>query len=155
MFYLKRKIGKCKFSSMSELYGLEIKPRNKANASIKVKAMLICDDDFKNNYIAKQLDKRFSKLYDHIYNFLVSEDDSEQGVKGCLTEIEKAKSVIFNKYKEHMKNKLYKEYLARIVLTENEFRNKYLERQYFAKLIEKAYDNTYSYDEELNKGKSR
>lgn len=155
MYYLKRKIRKCKFKSMEDLYGLSIKPKG-INGSIKVKNVLVCDDNLKTRYIKKQLDKRFSKIYKNIYDFLISDDDSEDGIKACLTEIEKAKSVIFNKYREHMKNKLYKEYLVKIVLTENEFREKYHEREYYSKLIEKAY-NTYNnkFNEDLETRRSR
>lgn len=155
MFYLKRKIKKCKFDGMGELTGLVIKPRGSKADKVKVKSVLVCDSDFKNEYIKKQLDKRFSKLYNTLYKFLISEDDSEEGVKVCLGEIEKAKMIIFNKYKEHMKNKLYKEFLAKVVLTENEFRDKYMQRQYYSNLINKAYNNFKFYEEENEKSRSR
>lgn len=157
MIYLKRKVKKCKFKEMGELYGLELKPRGPKGA-LKVKSILICDEEMKNKYIRKQLDKKFSGVCDKIYNFLISEDDSEDGVKACLGEIEKLKSVIFNKYKEHMKNKMYKEFLAKIVLAENEFRDKYREREFFSKLINdtfKSYNNINNYEEEMEKGRSR
>lgn len=153
MFYLRRKIKRCRVKEMTQLDGLLIKPRGSKNSTIKVKNILICDKNFKNNYIKKQLDNKFSKLYKKIYKFLVSGDDSEEGVKSCLGEIEKTKSIIFSKYKEHMKNKLYKEYLAKIVLTENEFRDKYMQRQYFSKMLDKTFSN-YNFLEE-EKGKSR
>ena len=114
MIYLKRKVKKGKLKEIGEFYGLEPK------GALKVKRILICDTDMKNKYIRKQLDKKFSGVCDKIYDFLISEDDSEDGVKACLGEIEKLKSVIFNKYKEHMKNKMYKEFLAKIVIAENE-----------------------------------
>lgn len=155
MFYIKRKIKRCKFNSMGELTGLSIKPKSGKESLIKVKSVLLCDTEFKNNFIKKQMDKRLSKLYNTIYKFLISDDDSEDGVKACLGEIEKAKAIIFNKYQEHMKNKLYKEYLAKIVLTENEFRDKYMQRQYYSNLIEKAYNSYNSYEEEQQKGRSR
>ena len=108
MIYLKRKVKKCKFKEIGELSGLELKPRG-PKGDLKVKSILICDKEMKNKYIRKQLDKRFSNMCDKIYKFLISEDDSEEGVKACLGEIEKLKSIIFNKYKEHMKNKIEEE----------------------------------------------
>ena len=125
---------------------------------MKVRAILICDEDMKNKYIRRQLDKKFSKVCDKIYNFLISEDDSEDGVKACLGEIEKLKSVIFNKYKEHMKNKMYKEFLAKIVIAEKEFRDKYREKEFFTKLINdtfKSFNNVNVPVEEMEKGRSR
>ncbi len=153
MYYLKRKIKKCKFDSVSDLKGLEIRPRG--NIGKKIKNVLICEEVFSNKYVIRQLDKRFKKMYKDIYKILMSEDDAEDGVKACLGEIEKTKSVIFNKYKEHLKNKQYKDYLAKIVILENEFRNKYLEKQYFANMINKSLDRYYGYEEEEIKGKSR
>ncbi len=154
MFYLNRKIKRCKFIDMGELTGLSVKPRG--IGALKVSNVLICNTDLKNKYAKKQLDKKFSKLYKKIYDFLVSEDDSEEGVKACLGEIEKVKQSIFNKYKEHLKNKLYREYLARIVLIQNEFRDKYMEREYYASIIRRSFmDASKEYEESERKGKSR
>lgn len=153
MLYLKRKVKKCKFKEMEELYGFVVK-LSKSKGPIDVKKITICDSVLINKYAKKQLDKKFSKMYKKIYSFLISDEDSEEGVKACLGEIEKAKAVLFNKYKEFIKNKLYKEYLAKIVLTENEFRNKYMEKQYYSNLINKAYNSYYQQEEEI-KGRSR
>lgn len=157
MIYLKRKIKKGKLKELGELIGLELKPRG-PKGDIKIKRMLICDSEMKNKYIRKQLDKKVSHVCKTIYKFLVSEDDSEDGIKACLGEIEKIKSVIFNKYKEHMKNKMYKDYLAKIVILENEFRNKYREREFYSNLIKSTlnnYNNINRYEEEVEKGRSR
>lgn len=155
MYYLKRKIKRCKFESIGNLNGLEIKPRGKIGENIK--SVLICDTEFSNRYANKQLDKRVSKLCKDIYKILISDDDNnENGVKACLGEIEKTKSVIFNKYKEYIKNKEYKDFLAKIVILENEFREKYLEKQYLNNLVSKSLDRFYpSYEEEMEKGRSR
>lgn len=154
MYYLKRKIKKCKLKSIGNLSGLEIKPRGKAGEQIK--SVLLCDKSFSGSYASKQIDKRVSKLCNDIYKILISDDNDENGVKACLGEIEKTKSVIFNKYKEHIKNKEYKEFLAKMVILENEFRDKYLEKQYLASLINKSLDKFYpTYQEEMEKGRSR
>lgn len=153
MYYIKRKIKRNKLIGFGELEGLEIKP---TKSKIKVGKVIICDKKLSNKYIKKQLDKKFSKLYKTLYEFLISEDSSEAGVKSCLTEIEKIKSIIFNKYKEYMKTKLYKEYLAKIVLTENEFRDKFMEREYLSRMMKETFENFSSlYDDEKKVGKSR
>ena len=155
MYYVRRKIKKGKLSGIGNVYGLEI--NNRKNGAIKIKKMIIVDTAMANHYSKEQLDKRFKKLYNFIYKFLISEDNSEDGVKACLGEIEKVKSEIFNKYKEFLKNKQYREYLAKIVLTENEFRNKYLEREYFANMIKNIRNIQMPdmYDDEMRTGKSR
>ncbi len=145
MVYLERNKKRCKVIKMTKLKGFLVKPRGVNN-------VLICDKNIANNYAKKMVDKKFKKMYDKIYKFLISEDDSEDGVKACLGEIEKVKQSIFNTYKEHLKRKEYKEYLAKIVITEKEFRDKYMEREFCTNLIKNAIK--FETEEEI-RGKSR
>ncbi len=156
MYYVKRKTKRYKCVGMGEITGILTKTRS-GKGAIKVKKMIICDKAMKNAYSKKQMDKKFSELYNFIYKFLTSEDNSEEGIKACLGEIEKIKSALFNKYKENLKNKQYKEYLTKIVLTENEFRNKYFEREFYANLIRNTMKRMEApnYNEEVEKGRSR
>lgn len=148
MYYLKRKVKKNTIKSVGEFKGLEVRPKN------KVKEVVILDEELANNYIKKQLDKRFKKMYDKVYLYLTEDDSSEDGVKACLSEIEKLKSLIFYKYEEFMKKKLYKEYLAKIVLTTNELKKKDAEREMFNEFIKSInINNSFDYEEE--KGRSR
>lgn len=136
------------------LDGLSIKPKNNKN-TIEIKKVVITDKKLRSKYASKQMDKSLKRVYDKIYKFLTSEDDSENGIKACLSEIEKCKKALFNKYKEDLKNKKYKEYIAKIALTETLFKEKYYEREYFANLIDKMYKSIGTYEEEEIKGKSR
>ena len=156
MYYVKRKIKRAKCVDMGDIVGILTKTRG-SNAAIQVKKMTICDKSMRNAHAKKQMDKKFSALYSFIYKFLTSDDDSEEGVKACLGEIEKIKSALFNKHKEDLKNKQYREYLTKIVLTENEFRNKYFEREFYANLINSTMKRMESpvYEEEMEKGRSR
>lgn len=152
---LKRKIKKGIFKTMGEISGLEIKPKNSKKA-ILVKKVTIADKKFMNKYACKQMDKRLKKMYDIIFKFLTDEDDSENGIKICLGEIEKCKSALFNKYKEALQNKKYREYIAKIALTETEFHDKYFEREYFNDVINKMYKEMELAEEEEEKiSKSR
>lgn len=135
--------------------GLNIKPKNSKNG-FTIKNVTVVDKKLRNKYAVKQMDKKLKKVYDKIYKFLTSEDDSENGIKVCLGEIEKCKSALFNKYREELKNKKYKEYIAKIALTETLFKQKYQEREYFANLINNMYKSLgKDYQEEEIKGKSR
>ncbi len=155
MYYVKRKIKRAKCIGVGDISGILTKTRG-SKAAIQVSKMTICDKTMRNLHAKKQMDKKFSSLYNFIYNFLTSDDNSEDGVKACLGEIEKIKSALFNKYKEELKNKQYREYLTKIVLTENEFRNKYFEREFYANLIKDTMNKINSgYDEEVEKGRSR
>ena len=115
-------------------------------------SVTIISDELKSNYAKKQVEKKLKNCYKKIYNYLISDDDSSDGVKTCLGEIEKLKSSIFNKYKEDLKVKDYKEFLAKIAITENEFKNKYHEREYLSKMINDFYMNN---EEEMNIGRGR
>ena len=119
-----------------------------------VKSVTIIDKKLKNKYASKQMEKRLKRVYDRIFLFLTSEDDSENGIKICLGEIEKCKSALFNKYKEALTIKKYKEFLTKIALCETEFKEKYYEREYYANLISKMYKTIEPYEEEI-KGRSR
>ena len=46
MFYLKRKIKKCRFKSISPMNGLSIKPRGSKDSHVL--SVTICDEEFKN-----------------------------------------------------------------------------------------------------------
>lgn len=144
MYELKKNKCKGKFKRMTTIEGLVVKSK-------KGKVTLV-SNELKNKYAIKMINKKLKTCYKKIYNFLTSEDDSEAGIKACLGEIERLKSCIFNKYKEYLKDKEYKEFLAKIVITENEFKNKYHEREYFSKMIDNLYK---SYEEEEIKGRGR
>ena len=102
------------------------------------------------------MDKHLRKVYNSIFKFLTSDDDSENGIKACLGEIEKCKSMLFNKYKEELYKNKYREYIAKIAITEEEFKNKYREREYYANLIERMYRELSQTDDiEEYKGRGR
>ena len=154
MLYLKRKIEKGKIKDTISIKGLELRPKNNKDHK-DIKKVTITDKKIASKYANKQMDKNLKKVYDKIFKFLTSEDDSENGIKACLGEIEKCKSMLFNKYKEALTNKKYKEYLAKIAITESEFKNKYYEREYYSKIINDMYKNMSLPEIEEIKGKSR
>ena len=149
MYYLKRKIKAVNLNNPIKVDGLDAKSK-------KIKKVTIVDKKLRSKYATKQMDNKLKKLYDKIFNFLTSDDDSENGVKACLGEIEKIKAILFNKYKNELQNKKYKEYLAKIAITEEEFKNKFEEREYYKELIEKMYRDLREKEElEEMKGKAR
>lgn len=154
MLYLKRKIEKGNLKNELKINGLELKPKNNKDHK-EVKKVTIVDKKLSNKYAKKQMEKNLKKVYDKIFKFLTSEDDSENGIKACLGEIEKCKSMLFNKYKEALTNKKYKEYIAKIAITEAEFKEKYYEREYYSKIINDMYKSMNLPEMEETKGKTR
>lgn len=150
MYYVKRKVKKNKLKNIGNIKGLEIKPKKKE----QIDKIIIIDSEMSNNYIKKILDRKFKNMYKKIYEYLMEDEGSEDGIKACLSEIEKLKSLIFYKYQEYMKVKLYKEYLAKIVLTTEELKNKDMERNFFNQIMRTTVPNYYDTEEEI-RGKSR
>ena len=150
MYYVKRKVKKNKLKNIGNIKGLEIKPKKKE----QIEKIIIIDSEMSNNYIKKILDRKFKNIYKKIYEYLMEDERPEDGIKACLSEIEKLKSLIFYKYQEYMKVKLYKEYLAKIVLTTEELKNKDMERNFFNQIMKTTIPNYYDTEEEI-RGKSR
>ena len=150
MYYVKRKVKKNKLKNIGNIKGLESKPKKKE----QIEKIIIIDSEMSNNYIKKILDRKFKNMYKKIYEYLMKDEGSEDGIKACLSEIEKLKSLIFYKYQEYMKVKLYKEYLAKIVLTTEELKNKDMERNFFNQIMKTTIPNYYDTEEEI-RGKSR
>ena len=148
MYYVKRKVKKNKIKEVGNINGLVVKPKSKA------KEVSIIDKEFANEYVKKQMDKKFKNMYKKIYTYLTEDEGSEEGMKACLSEIEKLKSIIFYKYQEFMKNKLYKEYLAKIILTTEELKRKDSEREMFNEFI-KNLPKQFNYPELEERGRSR
>lgn len=105
--------------------------------------------------LVNKLKRSLRVVFKKIYNLLLEEDDSEDGVKACLGEIEKLKSSIFNKYKECLTRKQYKDFLAKIAITESEFKRKYKEREYYSKMMRDFYKTIGYNEEELISGRGR
>ncbi len=134
MYYLKRKIKKGTLKKKIVINGLVTKSKNK-----DVKSVTLVDKKLRTNYATRQMEHNLRKVYDKIFKFLTGDDDSENGIKICLGEIEKCKSMLFNKYKKELQAKKYKDYIIKIAITEEEFKKKYHEREYYKNLIEKMY----------------
>ena len=135
MYYVKRKVKKNKLKNIGNIKGLEIKPKKKE----QIEKIIIIDSEMSNNYIKKILDRKFKNMYKKIYEYLMENEGSEDGIKACLSEIEKLKSLIFYKYQEYMKAKLY---------------NKDMERNFFNQIMKTTIPNYYDTEEEI-RGKSR
>lgn len=143
MYKLKNDKTSNKIKSIGKIKGLK--------CNTKKGSVTIISAELKSNYAKKQVEKKLKKCYKKIYEFLTSEDDSSDGIKACLGEIEKLKSSIFNKYKEDLKLSDYKEFIAKIAITESEFKNKYYEREYLSNMIK----NFYIQEDEMNINRGR
>jgi uncharacterized UPF0160 family protein len=131
-----------------EIEGLEISPQTKSEESaIKIKSMTLVDKKFIKSYINQKLDKRFEKIINILNKSLVDDsDDTDEGAKQALGEIQKMKSMIINKYKIYLTEKQYKDFLSKIILMEEEFKVRYNQKIAYRQM---------NYVNEENKNRSR
>lgn len=118
-----------------EIKGLEITPKNKKGESpLEVKNITIVDDKLIKSYVMQMINKKFDKIVKLINKILVEDDDGDAQI--VLDEIQKFKSMLINKYKEHLTEKKYKELLSKIILMEEEFKVRFNQKMLFRQIID-------------------
>ena len=83
MYIVVKRRGRVKVEEYGEINGFVTKS--------KKGKITIVYNKLKELYACKQVEKKFNSCFKKIYNLLLEEDDSEDGVKACLGEIEKLK----------------------------------------------------------------
>lgn len=136
----------------NDVTGLEIKPANNSNSNvIKVDKMLLTDPELIREYIAIRLEKKFKEIFTKLYKLLEDPDATEEGVGILLGEVEKFKQIINLKYSKYLESAKKREFIAKIVLIEEELKKKYMEIKYIEQLLN---TNSYNYEETMSKGRS-
>lgn len=132
-YILDNKSDSIKSIEESELNALEIKS-NKENV-IGAKKVLLVDETLKDLYIKNKVNKKLLSIIAQMQKILESDDTTEGTIGIVLDEIERLKGIIINKYKIHLADLEYKEMLKRIMLTEEEFKNKYNAIQIYKEML--------------------
>ena len=133
VIYAKNKKSKVLYYK-KDVDGLEIKP-NSRSFSINVDKMLLTDPDLINEYISVRLEKKFKSIITKLYEILNDEDASENDTSMLLDETEKFKEIVNNKYARFLSIEKKREFLAKIILIEEELKKKYMEIKYINDLI--------------------
>lgn len=128
--------------------GLSVKPVNNVkNQTIKAGKVVLVDDDLKEEYIRKRINKKMDKIITFMLRILNDDGTSEDDTGMVLDELNKLKGIIINKYKKNMKEAEYKSILAKLILIEDEFKKSYNEK------ILMNYNFGNYYEEELSSGR--
>ena len=128
--------------------GLSVKPVNNVkNQTIKAGKVVLVDDDLKEEYIRKRINKKMDKIIVFMLRILNDDGTSEDDTGMVLDELNKLKGIIINKYKKNMKESEYKSILAKLILIEDEFKKSYNEK------ILMNYNFGNYYEEELSSGR--
>ena len=114
-----------------EIEGLKVSPNKYSTVkSLEVKEIVITDPLLINKFVKKKIDKKFTMIFKKMYYIINSEDSSSNDAAVLLDETAKLKSIIINKYKEHITIEEYKELLKKVIVLEEQFKKMYAEKEY-------------------------
>lgn len=117
---------------------------------IEVSRLTLIDKDLITYYITKLINRKFDKLFAHMYRVL-TDDEDDSNTPLILDEISKLKSIVIMKYKEYVSEEIYKDIMKKLIIAEDEFRKEYNQKMFVRNIIREA--DTQIYEE--SKGKSR
>ena len=142
VIYAKNKKSKVLYYK-KDVDGLEIRPSSKS-FSINVDKMLLTDPELINEYISIRLEKKFKSIITKLYDLLNDDDASEDDISMLLDETEKFKEIVNTKYARFLDIQKKREFIAKIVLIEDELKKKYMQIKYINDIIN---TKEYSFEE--------
>lgn len=152
-YIIKNKTKKTEVVYYDDYDGLEINPTNNTRSSvINVNKMILMDPKLISEYIRIRLDKKFNDIFKKLYVLLQDEDATEDGVTTLLDEVERFKQIINVKYSKYLESKKKRELIAKIVLIEEELKQKYVQIKYIENLLN---TDNYSFDSNYQRGRGR
>lgn len=144
-YILDNKKDSIKSISKNDIEGLEIKT-NKDNI-LEAEKIILVDETLKDLYIRQKIDKKMMDIVAKMQFLLQSENDEEGNAALVLDETARLKSIIANKYKEHLTKEEYKALFKKIMITEEEFKTRYSARYIYNEMLAE------NFDERKNKGR--
>ncbi len=132
-YILDNKSDKVKNVTENNLKGLEIK--TKGENAIKASKVLIVDSELKDLYIKNKINKKLVALLSKMQYILDNDEDDNTNATLVLGEIDRLKSILINKYKEHLKIEEFSYLLKKLMLIEEEFKVKYNRKQVYREML--------------------
>mgnify|MGYP006939898146 CR=1 FL=1 len=115
-----------------ELDGFVITPKKgKTTNEIDIKEVVIVDYELIDKHAKKAFDKKIKELTNLMLIVLNSDDSTDDGASIVLDEVSKLKSIIINKYKKYITDSLYKNYMKKIIILEEEFKRNFMYNKYY------------------------
>jgi len=128
--------------------GLSVNPINNVKSqTIKAGKVIIVDEDLKEEYIRKRINRKMDKIINFMLRILNDDGTGEDDSGMALDEVNRLKGIVINKYRKYMKESEYKSILAKLILIEEEFKKSYNEKIYM------THNNDF-YEEEVVSGRS-
>ena len=125
----------------NEISGLEIKSSSQSNIIGSSKVTIVAPE-LKTDYIKQKLDKKIADLLYKMRALLEDPNSSDGDVTLVLDEMEKLKGILINKYREHLEDSLYKSYLKKLMLTEDDFIKRYDIKKIYKQMMMGDYEET-------------
>ena len=132
-YILDNKSDKIKTVTENNLDALEINTKDKN--LLKATKILIIDSELKDNYIKKRVNKKIMALLAKMQYILDNDEDGNTNVTLVLGEIDRLKSIMINKYKEHLKKEEFSYLLKKLMIIEEEFKIKYNRKQIYREML--------------------
>ena len=132
-YILDNKSDKIKSVTENNLEGLEIK--TKGENAIKASKVLIVDSELKDLYIKNKINKKLVTLLAKMQYILDNDDNDTTNATLVLGEIDRLKSILINKYKEHLKIEEFTYLLKKLMIIEEEFKIKYNRKQIYREML--------------------
>jgi hypothetical protein len=132
-YILDNKSDKVKSVTENKLKALEIE--TKGENAIKASKVLIVDSELKDIYIKNKINKKLVTILAKMQYILDNDDNDTTNATLVLGEIDRLKSILINKYKEHLKREEFSYLLKKLMIIEEEFKIKYNRKQIYREML--------------------
>ena len=127
-----KKIESGSYTFEHELDGLIIIPKKgKEMKGIDIKEVVITDKGLATNHAKKVFDKKVRDLTKIMFLVLNNSDATDDDASMVLDEVSKLKSIIINKYKKYISDAVYKSYMKKLIVMEEEFKENFMYNRYY------------------------
>ncbi len=150
-----RKLGRKKIPKNGFVMKLKLKSRKDF---IEVKEITIMNDILKDNVLKKQFDKAFKRMLKMVMSVRNDEDASDGDIKIAMTEVERMKAILKDKYRDELRVKDFYAMWRKADFLETELKEKIVERQRVQEMIWRnmmTMNNLYEKNLEEEKGRGR
>ena len=132
-YILDNKSDKIKSVNENKLEGLQVDTKN--SNLLNATKILIVDSELKDAYIKKRVNKKIVALLAKMQYILDNEEDGNNNASLVLGEIDRLKSIMINKYREHLKVEEFEYLLKKLMIIEEEFKIKYNRKQIYREML--------------------
>lgn len=133
-----------------DLKGYKFTPKSKENAKVHVNQIMIINPELIDKILTIKYNSMYKKLVTFIREYLSDANASEGNGVFALTEIDRLKSIIMNKYKAYISREKQKLFLENLAKLEKQIQMKMLMQYQFTQ----GYMPNY-HDEEITQGRGR